>query len=525
MRTSFYKSNPILRIACLHKPEHAFFHRQRRFYTGIAGRDYKDAINLLNTLQTPYEVTKQQFDAGIRSNYVARKELMIKCLAHMGYSQEDLKRLNIVHVAGTKGKGTTCAYVESILSAYQTSHGIPKKIGLFTSPHLIAVRERIRINASTISSDLFTKYFFQVWDALSSPSLSSPPPEIPMYFRFLTLLSYHIFLSEDVDVAVYETGVGGEYDGTNIVESPAVTGITSLGIDHTFSLGETIEEIAWHKAGIQKAGVKSFTVNQVPSAMDIIKKRAEERKVEELKIVGLNEWLRDVNIQPDEDFQKGNASLAIELASVAMEKLDPAFQLPLGDIPDEIRFGLQNTKWRGRCDTKIEGPITWYLDGAHTKESIEIATKWFKSAVQKRRRPTTKILIFNQQGNRESISLLIQLHAALKSKGLENLDLIIFCPSLINPLLNPRPDFINHQTSSTAISSLELQREFRTKWLALSPSFPAANIQVTPYIDDALASVHEISRAHPAAEIQVFVTGSLHLVGSVLGCLEDTNAL
>lgn len=84
-------------------------------------------------------------------------------------------------------------------------------------------------------------------------------------------MSYHAFIHQGVKIAIYETGVGGEYDSTNIVEKPAVTGITSLGIDHTFSLGDTIEEIAWHKAGIQKSQVPSFTVDQPHAAMAVVR--------------------------------------------------------------------------------------------------------------------------------------------------------------------------------------------------------------------------------------------------------------
>jgi folylpolyglutamate synthase len=84
-------------------------------------------------------------------------------------------------------------------------------------------------------------------------------------------MSYHVFISEGVKIAIYETGVGGEYDSTNIVVHPAVTGITSLDIDHTFVLGNTIEEIAWHKAGIQKPGTTSFSVPQPPKAQQVVR--------------------------------------------------------------------------------------------------------------------------------------------------------------------------------------------------------------------------------------------------------------
>lgn len=247
---------------------------------------------------------------------------------------------------------------------------------MFTSPHLIAVRERIRIKSAPISAELFAKYFFEVWDKLEE-SAGGAPFTKPVYFRYLNLMSYHVFLQEGVDAAIYEVGVGGEYDSTNIVERPAVTGISTLGIDHTFALGETVDKIAWHKAGIQKKGVPSFTVNQVPAALDVVKERAAERGVRTFKVVGIDQRLQNVKIKPNAPFQKGNASLAIALAETVLAKLDPTFRSGQETLPKEFVDGLENMVLRGRCETKVEGNISWYLDGAHTADSIIIAAKWF----------------------------------------------------------------------------------------------------------------------------------------------------
>ena len=283
--------------------------------------------------------------------------------------------MNIIHVAGTKGKGSTCSYVDSILAQYRKSHDIPQRVGLYTSPHLVAVRERIRINSAPLSASLFAKYFFEVWDALRGGEADPITP--PNYFKYLTLMSFHVFLKQRVNTAVYEVGVGGEYDATNIADRPAVTGITTLGIDHVITLGETLEEISWHKAGIQKPGVPSFTVNQLPNAMRVIQDRAKERKVKSLNVVGLDPRLKNIKIRPDADFQKSNASLAIALAETALKKLDPSFQLSPGSLPKEFVDGLEQVIWRGRCEKKVEGNITWHVDGAHTADSIIIASRWF----------------------------------------------------------------------------------------------------------------------------------------------------
>lgn len=224
----------------------------------------------------------------------------------------------------------------------------------------------------------FAKYFFDVWDALEASATGSETPfEKPVYFRYLTLMSYHVFLSEGVNTAVYETGVGGEYDATNIVERPAVTGISTLGVDHVYTLGNTVEEIAWHKAGIMKAGSPAFTVRQTPGAMEVVKQRAAEIGVKSLSVVDIDKRLQHARIRPDADFQRGNASLAVQLAETVLKALDPAFRLPADRLPQAFIDGLEQVIWRGRCELKVEGNLRWYLDGAHTEDSIKVAAKWF----------------------------------------------------------------------------------------------------------------------------------------------------
>lgn len=340
----------------------------------------------------------------------------------------------MIHVAGTKGKGSVCAFVSSILSQYNkktttttevtggTDKGQPIKIGLLTSPHLIAVRERIRLGNQPLSEALFTKYFFEVYDRLSSPfpcsssSSSSPstgtgtewlypedaePGSKPIYSRYLTLLAFHVFLREGVDAAVIETGIGGEYDATNIVGRPLATGITTLGIDHVFVLGETVDKIAWHKAGIMKTACPAFAVEQVafPSAEVVLRDRAAEKEVD-LRIVGIDERLSfssgggggggavAVQVRPDAAFQKRNASLAIALAETALQKIDPeGFNNSNNNdgggrprhLPVEFKNGIEQVVWRGRCEVKEEegSKIRWHIDGAHTTDSLKMAGNWF----------------------------------------------------------------------------------------------------------------------------------------------------
>lgn len=196
-------------------------------------------------------------------------------------------------------------------------------------------------------------------------------------------MSFHVFLRENVDAAVYEVGIGGAHDATNIIEHPAATAITTLGIDHTAALGNTIEEITWHKAGIMKSGCPSFTIKQVPKAVPVLQEQAKEKGVD-LEVVKINPALKTVHILPAADFQRKNASLAIKLASTVLKKLDDSFEMPSDSLPKDFIDGLEQVVWRGRCEVKADGNISWHLDGAHNADSLKVAIRWFDEQCSQR---------------------------------------------------------------------------------------------------------------------------------------------
>lgn len=391
--------------------------------------------------------------------------------ARLGHTPEDLDRLNVVHVAGTKGKGSVCAFVASILGRYQRRQPDRKlKVGLLTSPHLVAVRERIRVGASPLSEASFARYFFEVSDALTTPPSADLAPQEaepgsrPIYARYLTLMALHVFLREGVDVAVVETGVGGEYDATNIVARPAAAGISTLGIDHVFVLGDTVDKIAWHKAGIMKTGCPAFAVEQpaFPSAEGVLRARAGDKGVD-LRVLGVDPRLAasGVQVRPDAAFQKRNASLAVALAEAALQRVDPeGFKRDEERLPAEFKDGIEQVVWRGRCEVKEEegGKLRWHIDGAHTTDSLKMAARWFVGVNEGRRGP--RILIFNQQGRTEAIDFLEGLHSGAKREDGSSFDHVVFCTnvthattgykrgmSLISVMGAPIDDTDNRQTS------------------------------------------------------------------------------
>lgn len=183
-------------------------------------------------------------------------------------------KLSVIHVAGSKGKGSVCSYTEAILR----EHNI--KTGLFTSPHLMSVTERIQLRGSSISKQLFNEYFWEVFDALQRKKQDEF--DLPTYFKFLQIMAFYIFAKENVDVAIVEVGIGGQYDSTNIVRNTEIVGITALQLEHTSLLGETLGEIAWQKAGIIKENSQVFTMHQPPICHKVIKERFIEKKVSEV---------------------------------------------------------------------------------------------------------------------------------------------------------------------------------------------------------------------------------------------------
>ncbi|KKF92313.1 Folylpolyglutamate synthase [Ceratocystis platani] len=480
-----------------------------------------DAIETLNSLQSSNAVVEARKKAGIKPNQVSIKD-MHGYLARLGHSLADLNRLNIVHVAGTKGKGSTCAYVDSILASWQRVHGTPRRTGLLISPHLISVRERIQLNSQPISETLFTHYFFDVWEKLRQPETetiqmdSSATAERPSYARYLTLMAYHIFLEEGVDVAVIETGIGGEFDSTNLASKPAATGISMLGIDHVFVLGDTVEKIAWHKAGIMKTGSPAFSVPQVPAAEKVLQDRAREKAVG-LQFVGLDSRLEGIEIKPDADFQKSNASLAIKLAETVLQKVDPEFAVKTASttaLPSEFIDGLQSMVWKGRCQIKTEGKVTWHLDGAHTIDSIKVCSHWFAQECGKDV-TSTKVLIFNQQDRKEAVDFLDTMYKIIRDNKV-HFSHVVFCTNVTK---DPKTkDLVNHQADTENIQALTVQNNLASKWRQIDPT---ASISVAPTVNDALDIARELTSGLRDVEgVEVLVTGSLHLVGAVLSTME-----
>jgi len=177
------------------------------------------------------------------------------------------KKIPTAHIAGTKGKGSTATMLGKMLEA----NGY--KVGLYTSPHVVHLHERITVNSEMISE----RQMYRLLNRIHGPLEKMPKDDAPTFFEIMTALAFLHFADTKVDISVIETGLGGRLDSTNVIK-PEVVGITSLSIDHQNQLGQTIDSIAKEKAGVLKRGVPVVTVQQDPKAMSVLKSEAEAIK-------------------------------------------------------------------------------------------------------------------------------------------------------------------------------------------------------------------------------------------------------
>ncbi|KAF8591432.1 FolC bifunctional protein [Ramaria rubella] len=498
----------------------------------MATRTYQDAVEKLNSQQTNAATLDAIRASGGRLNDSAIPE-MIEYLTRIGHTPESLNKLNVIHVTGTKGKGSTCAFCDSILR--QSLPGT--KIGLYTSPHIVAVRERIRVNGVPLSEEDFARYFFEVWDLLeqNDERALATTPSKPMYFRLVTLVAFHTFISLKVDATILEVGVGGLYDSTNIVPRPIATGVSALGIDHVGVLGHTLKEIAFNKGGIFKRGVPAISVEQPAEGLTMLRQRALERKSSSFTVVPTLPEISPLSLGLSGAHQRQNATLAVYLAHTFLQQLHPVLvQHNTSPVPLPSSFvkGLEDARWPGRCQ-QIQDPnapgTTWFMDGAHTVESLVCGMEWFASTGVGIRsdtsaaKTTIRILIFNCTSGRSGPSFLSTIldtvNDQLQRQGMDSsskgfFDHVIFCTNVTYMDGASKADFTSHAVSPSSLAALTTQNELANAWRSIIPEFPPSHVHVLPSIQHAVEVVKSMQKDENF--VDALVCGSLHLVGGVI---------
>ena len=293
----------------------------------------------------------------------------------------------VIHIAGTNGKGSTCAFLSSILQA------AGYRVGMFTSPHLVKINERMQIDRKIIPDEEWTEVFEEVMQAVEKAKQDGIAH--PSFFEFVFLMAAVYFRKQNVDYAIFETGMGGRLDATNVVQ-PVLTIITSVGMDHMQYLGDTLEKIAYEKAGIMKKKVPALFFDRKDTATQVIVQYAEKisaplRLVEKshYKISKISEKTIDfsfesgyyryceLQIRKTALYQVENAVLAIAAYEQLLIQKNGMTELHAEDDAicqlidkhiDEIQTGLLHMVWKGRMQC-IGSHI--YVDGAHNEEAIE----------------------------------------------------------------------------------------------------------------------------------------------------------
>ena len=384
------------------------------------------------------------------------------------------------HIAGTNGKGSTAAFLESVLrhAGFRT--------GLNTSPHLEKINERIRIHGEEISDTAFAETFTRIQILIEELLAAGKLRAHPTYFECVTAMAFESFARQLVDFAIFEVGLGGRLDATNIL-SPVITIITRIDFDHENFLGHSLKEIAAEKAGILKRGVPLVLAGQRPEVRELILARAESfgcPVVEPAQVFRLDqESIQDgsfrarvIEVASGKIFEiapnlPGRFQLqnALNALAAALQLQNRGFRIPDG----AITRGIADTVWPGRLEKLQSGPDV-YLDGAHNPSAA---------------RELAHFLGQNFQNHKVWL-----LYAALRDKAVDEVAGLLFPHAAEVIFTAPR--------TSRAVSASQL---------AEIASHHAAHFSVIPDAERALE--HALAQAAP--EDAIFITGSLYLVGQL----------
>ncbi|XP_073267046.1 folylpolyglutamate synthase isoform X3 [Populus alba] len=399
---------------------------------------------------------------------------------------------------------------------------------------------------------------------------------MPTYFRFLALLAFKIFSAEQVDVAILEVGLGGKFDATNVVQKPIVCGIASLGYDHMEILGDTLAQIAGEKAGIFKDGIPAFTVPQPDEAMNVLEEKASELNVHLQVAEPLDaKLLNGLKLRLEGQHQYLNAGLAIALSFTWLQRTghhEFTHMEQASSLPEQFIKGLTTASLQGRAQIVTDqyinaesyGDLVFYLDGAHSPESMEMCARWFSLAIKE----DSQKITFNYPppNNSESTIELVQEHHD-ERYGKSSMQILLFnCMSVRDPQLLLPPlmkacashgvyfkkalfvpsTSVYYKVGSHALpptdSQVNLSWQFALQrvWENLIQSDKGGEVKhaiavceegkedakmsgrtcensaVFPSLPLAIKWLRESVQRNRSVHYQVLVTGSLHLVGDVL---------
>jgi len=304
-------------------------------------------------------------NSGIRPG-LSRIRAMLRALGHPERAYES------IIVAGTNGKGSTSAMIASILRQ------AGRRVGFYTSPHLVDIRERWEIDGTMIDPALLDASIEELRGAAERIGIT------PTYFEALTIIAFIAFARAKCDIAVLEVGMGGRLDATNVVK-PIAAVITPIGFDHTEYLGNTIRKIAFEKAGVIHRGAIALTSNDDPVILDVLRRRAAKFGSELIVVDGEHET------PLGGAFQRRNAALAVATARA------------VGINDATIERGVKNTRWRGRLEhLRVRGKDVW-IDGAHNAHAARAIAPFIASM------PRPRTLVFGIMRDKDVADVIATL--------------------------------------------------------------------------------------------------------------------
>ena len=364
------------------------------------------------------------------------------------------RAFRVVHVAGTNGKGSTCAMIEAGLRAEKGAANVPT--GLFTSPHLIEPTERIQIDGIPVSPADFERAFNIVHETAEKLDLDCHPT----YFETVTAMAFWLFREMRVHTAVIEVGLGGRLDSTNVVQ-PILTVITPIDFDHEAYLGHTIEAIAGEKAGILKPGVPAVFARQRPEALAVLLARAEQLQVPVTRAESFE--IRDLHIDA-----RGSRFSGLVCPLAGEHQVDNAVTAALAlRVLGVSQDGIKDARWPGRIEHVSPNPDI-ILDGAHNPAGARALARYLERFYGTRR--------------------IWLIYGAMRDKAIEEVAGVLF--PLASELILTAPD------TSRALRP-EALAEF------------AGRGHTEPTVEAAI----DYARQHASDEDVIVITGSLFVVG------------
>ena len=311
------------------------------------------------SLQYNYEQVIEQIENTHRFGNKPGVEITAGMMEALGYPQ---KNIPYVHVAGTNGKGSTCAFLGAILN----EAGF--KTGVFTSPHLIDFEERIEVGGRRITKEDVTR--------LGNQLLNMEFQDTPTYFDYCLAMAVLYFSEQKCDIMVIETGLGGALDSTNALGIPLVSVITKIGYDHVSILGDTLSQIASEKAGIIKRGSSVVLESQESEAESVLLERIKHEDIKEYGFVSADdrEYARSLGLKIPGVHQYENAAAAIKAATYVLE----SFGLKEAKIKQTIENGIKKATWPGCMEIVSKKPFIM-VDGAHNGHGVSALKESLKT--------------------------------------------------------------------------------------------------------------------------------------------------